>query len=166
MPLTSIEPDAFRRSLGRFATGVTIITALGPGETPIGMTCNSFSSLSLAPPLVQWSIAKTSSNYAAIGRARYFAVHVLDARQTQMCKQFSSKQGDRFSGVELTTGLHGLPLLTKFHARFECENVAQHDAGDHTIIVGHVSRLDEQEGQPLLFYRGSFVSLAPALQSA
>jgi flavin reductase (DIM6/NTAB) family NADH-FMN oxidoreductase RutF len=130
------------------------------------MTCNSFSSLSLAPPLVQWSIAKTSRNYAAIGQARYFAVHVLDARQADICSQFSAKHGDRFAGVEWTTGLNGLPLLARFHARFECENIAQHDAGDHTLIVGHVSRLDEQEGEPLLFYRGAFATIIPALQSA
>jgi 3-hydroxy-9,10-secoandrosta-1,3,5(10)-triene-9,17-dione monooxygenase reductase component len=160
MPDTMIDPMAFRRSLGRFATGVTIITTLGPGAVPVGMTCNSFSSLSLDPPLVQWSIAKTSRNHAAIGEAPHFAVHVLDARQMDMCRQFAATAGDRFAGVKINTGLYGLPLLTTFHARFECERVAAHDAGDHTIIVGHVLRLEEQEGEPLLFYRGEFVSIS------
>lgn len=161
MSVASFDPHKFRRTLGHFATGVTIITArLGSGQ-PIGMTCNSFASVSLDPPLVQWSIAKTSRNYAAIGLAEHFAVHVLDATQREICRQFSAKEGDRFANVELEIGLRNLPLLTRYHARFECDTHARHDAGDHTILIGSVLRLSEHEGEPLVFYRGEFSRIAP-----
>lgn len=150
------DSQVFRRTLGRYVTGVAIMTTRGPDRQPVGMTCNSFASLSLEPPLVQWSIARTSRNYAAMCAAKHFAVHVLDAAQRDLCRKFSSKDHDRFEDVEIETGLHDLPLLTRYHARFECETYAQHEAGDHTIIIGRVLRLCEQEGEPLIFYRGGF----------
>jgi flavin reductase (DIM6/NTAB) family NADH-FMN oxidoreductase RutF len=151
----SFDVTEFRRTLGCFATGVTIVTARGADRQRIGMACNSFSSLSLDPPLIQWSLAKCSRNHAAIHDANFFAVHILDARQTHLCKQFSAKGGDRFAGIELETGLNDLPLLKTCHARFECEMYAQHDAGDHTIIIGRVRRLYQSSGNPLIFYRGA-----------
>ena len=124
------DSQSLRRTLGRFATGVTIITARAADGRPIGLTCNSFSSVSLEPPLVQWSIAKTSRNHAAICSTPHFAVHVLDAAQRELCRQFSARDKDRFAALELETGLHGLPLLTQYHARFECETYARHEAGE------------------------------------
>lgn len=150
----------FRRALGLFATGVTIITARSSDGQPIGMTCNSFASLSLEPPLVQWSIAKTSRNYPPMCAVSHFAVHVLDVSQRELCRQFSAKEGNRFESVELESGLHDLPLLTQYHARFECATHACHEAGDHTIIIGRVLRLRELEGEPLIFYRGSLSGVA------
>jgi flavin reductase (DIM6/NTAB) family NADH-FMN oxidoreductase RutF len=155
------DSQRLRRALGHFATGVTIITARSPNGEPIGMTCNSFASVSLEPPLVQWSIAKTSRNYAAICSAEHFAVHVLDARQRDLCRQFSAKDQDRFAGTEIEIGLHNLPLIKSYHARFECETYARHEAGDHTIVIGRVLQLDEQAGDPLIFYRGGFSRLVP-----
>jgi 3-hydroxy-9,10-secoandrosta-1,3,5(10)-triene-9,17-dione monooxygenase reductase component len=149
-----------RRALGRFATGITIITARGSDGAPVGMTCNSFGSLSLDPPLVQWSIARTSRNYAVLCAATYFAVHVLDSSQGELCRQFSATNGDRFASLEVEEGLAGLPLLRQHHARFECETQARHMAGDHMIIIGRVLRLCEQEGDPLLFYRGALSRIA------
>ena len=161
MSVASFDSHTFRRTLGHFATGVTIITARSTDGRPIGMTCNSFASVSLDPPLVQWSIAKTSRNYTTIGLAEHFAVHVLDATQRDLCRQFSAKEGDRFANVELEVGLHDLPLLTRYHARFECGVHARYDAGDHTILIGSVLRLSELEGEPLVFYRGEFSSIGP-----
>lgn len=162
MTVASFDSQQFRRVLGRFATGVTIITTRSADGLPIGITCNSFASVSLDPPLVQWSIAKTSRNHSAISAAEHFAVHVLDANQRKLCRQFAARDGDRFANMPLEIGLHGLPLLARYHARFECDTYARHDAGDHTIIIGHVLRLCEQEGAPLIFYRGELSSIAAA----
>lgn len=151
----SFDSTDFRRTLGHFATGVTVITVRGADQQPIGMACNSFSSLSLNPPLILWSLDKGSRNHAAIRDARFFAVHVLEASQGHLCKQFSARDGDRFAGMELEAGLNDLPLLKRYLARLQCEMHAQHDAGDHTIIVGHVRRLDRLNGIPLIFYRGA-----------
>jgi flavin reductase (DIM6/NTAB) family NADH-FMN oxidoreductase RutF len=162
MSQVAFDSQEFRRALGRFATGITIITARAPEGTPIGLTCNSFGSLSLDPPLVQWSIARTSRNYAALCAATHFAVHVLDSSQGELCQQFSAKNRDRFASLEVEEGLAGLPLLRRYHARFECETHARLEAGDHMIIVGRVLRLCEQDGDPLLFYRGALSRIAPA----
>jgi flavin reductase (DIM6/NTAB) family NADH-FMN oxidoreductase RutF len=160
MQCIEFDSQEFRRALGRYVTGVTVITARTADGQPMGMTCNSFASLSLDPPLVQWSIAKTSRNYAAVCAIEHFAVHVLDSAQSGLSRQFASRDQDRFDKVEIETGLHDLPLLARFHARFECEIFARHDAGDHTIVIGRVLRLCEQDGDPLVFYRGSFSGIA------
>jgi len=156
------DSQQLRRSLGHFATGVTIITARSASGDAIGMTCNSFSSVSLDPPLVLWSIAKTSRNYTPMCDAEHFAIHVLAAGQRDLCRQFSTKDQDRFANVEIEIGLHDLPLIKDHHVRFECETYARHDAGDHTIIVDRVLRIGEQEAEPLIFYRGAFSRIAPA----
>lgn len=160
MSVPTFDSHGFRRTLGFFATGVTVITARSTNAQPIGMTCNSFASLSLEPPLVQWSLAKSSRNYASLCAATHFAIHVLDASQQALCRQFAAKEGSRFENVEVEVGLHELPLLTRYHARFECEAYARHEAGDHTIIVGRVLRLCEQQGEPLIFYRGVLAGIA------
>jgi flavin reductase (DIM6/NTAB) family NADH-FMN oxidoreductase RutF len=146
----------FRRTLGCFATGVTIVTARAGDGEPVGLTCNSFASVSLDPPLIQWSIARSSRNFAAMCAAGHFAVHVLDSLQEDLCRRFSNKDAARFADVQIDENIDGVPLLTRFHARFECETWARHEAGDHVIIIGRVLRVCEQEGRPLLFYRGAF----------
>lgn len=155
----AFDAAEFRRTLGYFATGVTVITTRGLDRQPIGMTCNSFSSLSLDPPLIHWSIATSSRNHAVIRYAQFFAVHVLDASQDRLCKQFSARDGDRFAGLELEAGLHDVPLLKDCLVRFECATYAQHAAGDHTLIIGHVRRLKRGNGRPLIFYRGALSAL-------
>lgn len=149
-----------RSAFGHYATGVTIITARGAGGEPVGMTANSFSSLSLDPPLVLWSIAYTASNFEAFRAARGFAVHVLHAGQGELAKVFSTKNIDRFAVVATTSGASGAPLLPDFHARFDCETFSQQEGGDHLIIVGRVLAAEERAGAPLLFYRGRFAALA------
>ena len=161
MSVVPFDSTTLRRALGCFATGVAVITMRDSDGKRVGMTCNSFTSVSLDPPLVQWSIAKSSRNYGLVAEIGHFAVHILDAAQGALCRQFSSKDQDRFAGVEIETGLHELPLLAQYHARFECEVYARYDAGDHTIVLGKVLRLQEQEGAPLVFYRSALSRLAP-----
>jgi flavin reductase (DIM6/NTAB) family NADH-FMN oxidoreductase RutF len=153
-----------RAAFGHFATGVTIITMLDSAGRRVGMTANSFSSLSLDPPLVLWSLARTSVNHPAFCATSHFAVHVLDSHQTDLARHFATKDIDRFGELATEVGLHGLPLLSEYHARFQCESAGCHGGGDHTIIVGRVLRFDERPGDPLLFYRGKFASVLPASQ--
>lgn len=148
-----------RNAFGHFATGVTIVTMLDPEGRRVGMTANSFSSLSLDPPLVLWSLARTSVNHGLFCGAQYFAVHVLDSHQSALARHFATKDIDRFEAMATDAGLNGVPLLPDFHARFQCERAACHDGGDHTIIVGRVLRFDERPGDPLLFYRGRFAAV-------
>jgi 3-hydroxy-9,10-secoandrosta-1,3,5(10)-triene-9,17-dione monooxygenase reductase component len=165
--MITFDSKGFRRALGRYVTGVVVISARGSGGEPIGLTCNSFSSLSLDPPLIQWAIARSSRNHAPMCAAEHFAVHVLDANQQDLCRQFSLSDGNRFAGVEVETGLYDLPLLKNYHARFECAVYARHRAGDHTLIIGQVLRLEEQEGRPLVIYGGATCYLeSPLLNSA
>jgi 3-hydroxy-9,10-secoandrosta-1,3,5(10)-triene-9,17-dione monooxygenase reductase component len=146
-----------RRAFGHYATGVTVVTTSTPGGARIGMTANSFSSLSLDPPLVLWSIAKTSTNYEVFRNARNFAVHVLHAGQAQLARQFASKDVDRFEGILCAEGRSGAPLLCDFHACFDCETHEVLEGGDHVIIVGRVLECHERAGEPLIFYRGRFL---------
>lgn len=155
-----------RSAFGHYATGVTIITTQGVAGEPVGLTANSFSSLSLDPPLILWSIACTSSSYEAFRAARCFAVHVLHAGQGELARVFSTRNIDRFAGVATSAGASGAPLLPDFHARFDCETHAQHPGGDHLIIVGRVLSAEERVGEPLLFYRGRFASTAGQLERA
>jgi 3-hydroxy-9,10-secoandrosta-1,3,5(10)-triene-9,17-dione monooxygenase reductase component len=159
MNSVAFDSKGFRSALGHYATGVVIITTRGSLGQPIGLTCNSFTSLSLDPPLIQWAIARSSRNHAAICTAQNFAAHVLNENQRELCRQFSGKSGDRFAGVDVEAGLQSLPLLKQFHARFECAVYARHWAGDHTLIIGRVLRLEEREGRPLVFYGGAIYSI-------
>jgi flavin reductase (DIM6/NTAB) family NADH-FMN oxidoreductase RutF len=143
---------AFRDALGSFATGVTAITIDGP-TGPMGFIANSFSSLSMDPPLVLWSLAKSSGRYPCYAAARHFAVHVLGADQTGLIDRFH-RTGAGFDGLDHDLNLHRVPLLAGALARFECDQHATHEGGDHLIIVGRVTRVLCQEGAPLVFSRG------------
>lgn len=155
-----IEPVKFRKTLGNFATGVTIMTTSDEAGSPVGMTANSFSSLSLDPPMVLWSIAKTSSKFDSFNTSSHFAIHVLHQEQQHLSGQFSQKETDRFANVNVDDGVGGVPLLADYHARFQCEVAHRYDGGDHVIIVGEVKAMDENDHDPLMFYQGSYVSLA------
>ncbi|WP_390618422.1 flavin reductase family protein [Maricurvus nonylphenolicus] len=158
--MTQIDSREFRNALGQFATGVTIVTTKDFQGQAVGMTANSFSSLSLEPPLVLWSIAKTSSNYTAFVETNDFAIHILNSEQQDLCGQFARKDIDRFAGVSTETNAAGTPLLTEYLARFQCTTEHRYEGGDHIILVGRVNQLDTQAGEPLLFYKGSFEQLA------
>ena len=152
----AMDTKKFRQAMGRFATGVTVITTNTHDGVPTGMTCNSFASVSLEPPLVLWSIARTSRNFVTFMAATNFAIHVLAEHQGELCKQFSMREGDRFAGLQMAVGVTGVPLLTDCYARYECQTFARYEAGDHVIVVGQVLAVAEQDGQPLLFHRGLF----------
>ena len=154
-PLT---PDAatYRTVLGHFATGVVIVTALD-GDEPVGMACNSFSSVSLEPPLVLFCAAKSSSTWPRIETSGKWAANILDEDGEEVCRLFAQKGADRFARIAYTPGRTGSPILEDALAFVDCETIDKHDAGDHVIVVGRVVELGYQhEGKPLLFYRGGY----------
>ncbi|MGW3305126.1 flavin reductase family protein [Streptomyces sp. NPDC001073] len=157
-----VDQGQFRRVLGTFATGVTVITApAGPGEPgPAGFACQSFSALSLDPPLVVFMVGRTSTTWPRIARAGVFCVNVLGAHQGELCRGFAVSGTDKFAGVPYDASpVSGSPRLTDAAAWVDCTIHAVHTGGDHLIVVGRVDALgaDEGEGAPLLFHRGRFL---------
>jgi flavin reductase (DIM6/NTAB) family NADH-FMN oxidoreductase RutF len=151
---------AYRDALGRFATGVTIIT-IGGTPGPMGYTANSFSSVSMEPPLVLWSIARSARRYHHFAEAPHFAVHVLGADQAELIQRFH-RSGQGFDGLMHDLNSQGVPLLSGVLARFECEKHATHEGGDHRIVVGRVQRVVCKDGAPLVFSRGQIGRFAAA----
>ncbi len=150
------DPAAIRTVVGHFATGVAIITATD-GEEPVGMACNSFTSVSLEPQLVLFCAAKSSSTWPRIQAAQKWAANVLAEDGEEVCRLFAQKGADRFAHIAYSIGRTGAPLLDAAIAFVDCETVAEHDAGDHVIVVGRVLELGyAPEGKPLLFYRGGY----------
>jgi flavin reductase (DIM6/NTAB) family NADH-FMN oxidoreductase RutF len=148
-----------RDALGRFATGVTVVTTMSP-HGPLGITANSFASVSLRPPLVLWSPARKSKRFPSFERATHFAVHVLSAGQRGLAERFAAP-GDAFAGLEFTPGEGDAPLIAGCAARFECRHEAGYDGGDHLIVVGEVLRMEQADLPPLIFYRGRYGLLPP-----
>ena len=148
------EVRALRDAFGRFATGVTIITIPGI-DGPLGFVANSFSSVSLDPPLVLWSPARASSRFAAFAAAEHFAIHVLEAGQAAWMARFA-RGGSGFAGLDHSMTAEGLPALTGALARFDCARHAVHDGGDHAIILGRVLRVSLRSGAPLVFSQGRY----------
>lgn len=154
------KPDAreFRIALGTFATGVTIVTTRGEDGAPVGVTANSFNSVSLDPPMVLWSLSKSSRSLAAFTRGGEFAVHVLSALQEALSARFASRAEDKFEGLEWTESPGGAPLLAGSVARFRCRTAYQYEAGDHVIFVGEVIDYEHDPTPPaLLFHGGRYV---------
>lgn len=166
--MTTAEPDVLdprllRTALGRFATGVTIVTCLDAEGRPVGLTANSFSGLSLEPPLVLWSLRRSSGSLAAFEGAAHFAINVLAEAQADLSRRFASPVSDKFSEGAWTPGLGGTPVLAGCAAVFECERFAAHEGGDHRLFVGRVRRLSEQSIAPLLFHSGHYRMLGEVL---
>jgi len=151
----------FRDALGHFATGVAIITTKGPNGAPIGLTVNSFASVSLDPPLVLWSLDRTSDRFTAFMQAEHYAVNILgDANQT-LSHRLSRKGEFALEGEPVRTGPHGAPMLTCAIASFECRIEHRHEGGDHVIFVGRVLDFSHtSHGRPLVYYRGRYRVLA------
>lgn len=145
---------AFRDALGRFATGVTIVTTQST-KGPLGITANSFAALSLDPPLVMWAPGRFSRRFDAFAEAGHFAIHVLAADQLPMAKHFAA-DGLDFDLPGVTVGASGIPLLPQCLARFECASHAVHPGGDHAIVVGKVQRVTTRAGAGLSFFSGSY----------
>jgi len=161
---TPIDPHRLRHALGRFATGVTIVTTLAPDGRPLGLTVNSFNSLSLEPPLVLWSLRRSSGSLGVFRAAPRFAVNVLTEGQAELSRQFASRGEHRFDPpCWQRDGDTGLPLLAGAAASFVCETAARHEAGDHELFIGRVLSLVESHEAPLLFYGGRYRRLGPLL---
>jgi flavin reductase (DIM6/NTAB) family NADH-FMN oxidoreductase RutF len=153
---SAINPRDFRNALGTYATGVTVITAAGTDGKPHGLTCNSFASVSLNPPLVLWSLGMFSQRLAVFQNASHFAVNVLGASQQALAKQFANSSEDKFTGVEWTAGLGNAPLLVGCVANFQCRAVDRYYGGDHVIFLGAVEAYAYDRQEPLLFAHGGF----------
>jgi flavin reductase (DIM6/NTAB) family NADH-FMN oxidoreductase RutF len=160
--LTVLDFDcrAFRNALGTFATGITVVTALAPHGEWIGLTVSSFNSVSLDPPLILWSLARTSPNLSAFEAASHYSVSVLSANQQAISDRFSARGGDRFDGIPVRIGMRGVPLVEGCCAWFECANEARYPGGDHVIFVGRVEHFGKGEvPSPLVFHDGRYCKL-------
>lgn len=155
----SVSPDEFRSVLGRFPSGVTVVTTKAEDGSDEGMTVNAFCSVSLEPPLVLICIEKTASVYEALMRAPAFVVNILSAKQEQIARRFSIVDIDRFEGVGFSRSGNGIAVLDDVLGVIECNRFALHDAGDHTIILGEVEAGRTEPGAPLLYYRGGYAQL-------
>ena len=157
----SFDLRAYREALGCFPTGVAIITTLGADGSPLGLTCNSFSSVSLEPPLVLFSLRKASSLLDAFRAGPSFAINILSQEQDALSARFaSSRISHKFDGVAWRPGGRGLPLIDDCLASFECDNHASHEAGDHIIFIGEVRHMASgPAGQALVFYKGAYRNL-------
>lgn len=152
----------FRASLGMFATGVTIVTARTASGHLVGLTANSFNSVSLTPPLVLWSLSQGAGSMGAFSNGLHYAINVLAADQQSLAEQFAARGGDRWAGVQFTEGVNGAPLLQGAAASFECFNRSQYAEGDHVIFVGEVERCAHREdASPLLYHGGKFYAEHP-----
>ncbi|HQR04390.1 MAG: flavin reductase [Proteobacteria bacterium] len=160
MSSPSIDARSFRSALGSFATGVTVITTRSEDGSAAGLTANSFNSVSLEPPMVLWSLAKSSRSMPAFQGAKHWAVHVLAADQEPVSKQFATAGIDKFAGLTVETGVANLPLLAGCAARFQCKMAFQYDGGDHIIFVGEVLDFDRSERPPLLYHAGKYALAA------
>jgi flavin reductase (DIM6/NTAB) family NADH-FMN oxidoreductase RutF len=158
----SVRPGEFRRALAEFATGITVLTALDDQGAPYGVTATSFSSLSLDPPLIQWSLKTAAWSYPVFSQAGHFAVNILAADQETVSRTFSSPDVDRFGVTPYETGMYGLPLISGCLAWIECALEDRFRGGDHTIFVGRVMRTCVSEKQPLLHWRGTYGVLEAA----
>jgi flavin reductase (DIM6/NTAB) family NADH-FMN oxidoreductase RutF len=145
---------AFRIALGSFATGVTLVTTQGP-DGPMGFVANSFSSLSMDPPLVLWSPARSSRRFPLFASARYFSIHVLTATQQDLIQNFATG-GTGFADLPHQTTVQGVPILPDALARFDCEQHATHEGGDHLIVVGRVLLATNRTAEPLVFAQGKY----------
>jgi flavin reductase (DIM6/NTAB) family NADH-FMN oxidoreductase RutF len=158
---SAIDPRDFRNALGTYATGVTIITALAPDGKPYGLTCNSFASVSLNPPLVLWSLGMFSNGLSIFQNASHFTVNVLDASQQELSNRFAKSSEDKFVGVEWTPGVGKTPVLTNCVANFQCRAANRYYGGDHIIFLGAVEAYKYNRQEPLLFARGAYGRFMP-----
>ncbi len=160
MSLPELDVRTLRNALGRYATGVAVVTAISPDGQPIGLTVNSFAAVSLDPALVLWSLDNSSHNLEAFRQASHHAINVLAADQEDISQRFATWPVDRFAGLGWQPGVGGVPVLPGGCAHFEVVNETRHAGGDHTIFIGRVVNLSEDpDRDPLLFFGGRYRSL-------
>ena len=155
----NFDSRSFRSALGSFATGINIVTSIGPDGEPLGFTANSFNSVSLDPPLVLFSLDRRAYSLKAFESAGVFAINVLREDQEQVSTAFARALSNKWDSVAFETWETGCPILADALANFECETKSMHDGGDHVIFVGQVLALRTNEGRPLLYYRGAYRQL-------
>src|SRR5271169_517317 len=151
----SIDKQEFRRVLGHFAAGVTIVTTVGDDGRPYGLTATAFTSVSLEPPLVLVCVDKKSESHPHFHASRVFTVNFLAIDQEYFSRRFAVSGGDKFSDVEVRYGVTGAPVLPDVLGHLECRTTDIHEGGDHTIFIGRVEAADAREGEPLLYFRGA-----------
>ena len=157
-----IDPSEFRRVLGHFPTGVTIVTSLHEDGSPCGLTVNAFCSLSLEPPLVLVCVENEADSFACIGRAGVFAVNILQEEGEALSRRFSTwGVGDKFRGIAYRSQTTGSPILESALAWADCRVTDRVAGGDHTIFIGEVLEADAHEGSPLVYYRGGYGRFLP-----
>lgn len=157
-PPVVVEDPArsLRNALGMFATGITVVTMRTPTGELVGLTVNSFNSVSLDPPLIVWSLSNSLPSRALFEACEYYAINVLAADQEAVSQRFASRLADRFSGLGFDHGLGGAPLLHGCCARFECRNTIRHAGGDHTVFISEVVRFDRSPAEPLVYFGGAY----------
>lgn len=151
-----------RDVLSRFATGVTVVTACDQNGQPLGLTVNSFTSVSLDPPLILWCLGKQAGIFDAISACEHYAINILASDQEAVSQRFAGPEADRFSGVEFDRGQNNVPLLRDCCAHIECRSRHQYEGGDHIIFVGEVTRIAALKCDPLVFFEGRYRTLTPA----
>ena len=158
-PRPELDARDFRNALGAFPTGVCLATALGPGGKPEGLTINSFSSVSLSPPMILWSLARSASSAAVLRDAEHFAISVLSAQDRELSSHFAKSASDKFAAFadRFAPGRHGIPLVAEAVATFECRACHRYYGGDHILLVGAVEHYAYSgERAPLVFHRGKY----------
>ncbi len=155
-----LDTRSLRDALGEFATGVAVVTACSRDGQSVGVTINSFASVSLDPPLVLWSLGLQSPSIGVFEACSHYAVNILAADQVELSQRFSQSQNDKFAGIETKVGAGGAPILPGCSAWFECRNELRYPGGDHIILVGHVENFSRQEKPPLIFHGGQYRALA------
>ena len=156
----TLDSDSFRSVLGRFASGITVVTTRDEDGCDVGMTVSAFCSVSLHPPLVQVCVDRAASMFDALQRAEHFVVNVLASDQESLSRRFAAVDSShRFDGIGYTRAENGAVLLDDALAHMECNVVGRHAAGDHMIFIGEVERAAAQNGRPLLYYRGGYTQL-------
>ena len=157
----SFDIRTFRDTLGLFVTGLTVITTRDADGSAVGITANSFNSVSLDPPLVLWSVGLTALSLQAFSDASAFAVHILREDQAELSQRFAKSGTNKFQGLAIDLGLNDLPLLPDCAARLECVPYAKHKAGDHILFIAEVQRLEsDPEAMPLVYHGGRYAELA------
>jgi flavin reductase (DIM6/NTAB) family NADH-FMN oxidoreductase RutF len=155
---TRFDQKQLRKTLGAFSTGITVVTTRSNKGTLHGVTANSFSSVSLDPPLVLWSQSLTSSNFQAFSDSDYFVINILAADQKELSDHFGKSQNDKFKGIKFEEGIGGSPVLENTSAAFECKKIASYPGGDHIIYLGEINSLSCTDVEPLIFSNGKYLN--------
>lgn len=159
-PQSNFDASSLRDALSCFPTGVVVAATCGNQGLPVGLTINSFNSVSLEPPLILWSIALTAPSLSAFRTHPSFSINILSSDQQDLCMQFARSSDNKFSDVDWRPGYGGAPVIKDALAVLECRTYRRYEGGDHEIYVGEVMQIDSSDRKPLVFHRGRFVDLA------